>query len=679
MLSNSSFRLVLLFLMLPLLGYAQNNAINVKKFEKDEKNTLAIVEKVMDTKLNKPCALIIVRNVDAGGFIFDVGSNYSLVDEDEDKNGKLIKLWVSPSVKRISIYNSDKGITPLKNYSFNPPLEEGKVFKMELTSVFSTNNAGRQYVKFTISPADADAYLEVEKVPLPLTQGKAEKAYDFGTYSYRVTAADFHDEVGEFTINDPNQPLNLEIKLRHNYGYLTVKGDNLDNAVLYVDSKRYSLHDLTHMKLTSGQYTIKITKDLFQPYEQTFEIRDDQETVLTPSLDDDYSTVNISAPEGVTILIDGKTMGVGNVTTMLGKGKYIVEVRKQGYRSEQWQLNVDKIKQTYTKNFAALEPIYGTIDIQSMPSGALISIDGVTTNRTTPNSLSKILIGDHKITLTHSGYQPYETTVNVVENTVQKVSATLSNMVKLKLSYTPNDAKLQINGKDITTTPGSALIEVEPGRTIRVQLSKDGYHSQDKSYTMVGNKSENIDLKKIVYHRYNRWGREGGYSFESPRFFYISANYTLGGISSVGGCMGFQVQKFNMQFDGGYCLSSGLDVYEYTPSSYNNSGYRVESHDISPNYYYGGKIGLGFVLAFINFTPQIGYRHMDLCDTWVEQGTAGLRLQIRTSSKFAFIVNPEYYFPVMKGDLLKKANEELPETKKFSSGFQLGVGFDIYF
>lgn len=676
MVPKISVRLVLMLMLFPMFGYAQKNDITVKTFYKDENNTIPIVDKVLD-QLNKPCALIIVRNVDVGGFSFDAGNNYIIAKDDADTHGKLIKVWISSSAKRITIRNVDKGIGALNNYVFSPPLEEGKAYRMELGPVFSTDNNGRQYVNFTITPDDADAYLEVEDVPWALNQGKASKALGVGTYNYHISAEDYHDEYGQFTV-DPVKPLDIDVKLRHNYGFLTVKGTDLAEADIYIDGKKYALNQLTLCKLPSGQHVLKITKNLYLPYEQKFEIADDKESILMPMLEGNYSTVNISAPDGAAILINGKAVGVGNATTHLGEGKYIVEVRKQGYHSEQWQLNVSQINQTYTKTFTNMDPIYGAIDIQSEPSGAMIAIDGVSIGRTTPYSLSNVLIGDHQVQLTLDGYQPYETKVTVVENEPQEVKAELSNMVELTIKFSPEEAYLTIDGK-MESTKSPKTIMVTPGTTVNVKLEKHGYY--DYEYNLKVDKNQTLEVKmkrpEDDWKDYYGWGRPDGSRYEWTRFFYFSVNYAFGDISSVGGCLGFQVGCFNMQFDCGYCLSEGFFASEYEP---NGRTYAyLGTHRLMPNLYYGGKTGLAVTAAMFNITAQVGYRQLDLRDTYVGHGTVGIRIQIRTSEKFAFIVNPEYYFPVVEGKLFKKAYEELPEATKLGTGIQVGVGFDIYF
>ncbi|MGE5436109.1 MAG: PEGA domain-containing protein [Syntrophothermus sp.] len=57
----------------------------------------------------------------------------------------------------------------------------------------------------------------------------------------------------------------------------------------------------------------------------------------------------------------------------------------------------------------------GSIFVQSDPSGAIIKVDGISTGKTTPDSVVNISTGNHDITLSLEGYADTTITVNVRE------------------------------------------------------------------------------------------------------------------------------------------------------------------------------------------------------------------------------------------------------------------------
>ena len=66
----------------------------------------------------------------------------------------------------------------------------------------------------------------------------------------------------------------------------------------------------------------------------------------------------------------------------------------------------------------------GSIFINSVPAGADIAIDGVSTGKSTPDSVTGVRTGSRSVTLTLSGYRDTTFTVNVVANlqTVKQVT-----------------------------------------------------------------------------------------------------------------------------------------------------------------------------------------------------------------------------------------------------------------
>lgn len=119
--------------MLHVAAYAvgPDNSITVRSFEEDYNDSRAIIDKVMDRGTNKACALIIVTNDNnLDGFQFNTRSHYSRIEEETTADGrKIVKLWISPNVKRMDISHKSSAITPLRNYDFGgKALKEATVY-----------------------------------------------------------------------------------------------------------------------------------------------------------------------------------------------------------------------------------------------------------------------------------------------------------------------------------------------------------------------------------------------------------------------------------------------------------------------------------------------------------------------------------------------------------------------
>lgn len=642
-----------------------DNSITVRKFEEDPNDARATVDKVMDKGTNKPCALILVTNDgNLDGFLFNTRSHYSKVEEGTMADGrKIVKLWISPNAKRIDISHKSSAITPLRNYDFGgKALKEATVYHLNLGYVALPNPTDRQYVEFIVSPANA--YLEVEGEPWPLDKtGYATKPLLFGTYHYTLSAEDHHDEAGTFVLNDPNQKKVVTVTMRQDYGWLTLSGEAMRDADIFIDQQKYNYTQLDRLKLKSGRHTMKIVRKNYKTYEQTFDIEDARELRLSPKLDANYSTVTVKAPDGCSIFINGDNMGVGNWTGPLERGSYQIQALKAGYRSKPIPFEVPDINQDYCFELPAPEPIYGSLDIQSNPKGAAIKIDDESLGKETPYTV-KLLIGQHKIELSKSGCQPFEQYVNVEENGVSKVDATLSNTVDLNVSWTPEDATLYIDGKVVATSSPYTYTCLPSSKSHVLKLVKDGYKTSTKTVTIKRNSTAAMSMKEIGYHHYN--------VFRRYRYFYITAEGGFGNYKSAGGSMGFCYSKFNMQFDGGYCFDEGVEFVQYTSSARSDSR-------IKPKFYFGGRIGIPMQVSRIQFTPQIGYRHLAAGDSWVGSGLGALRIALCPVPHFSFILSPTYYFAMKQGDLFELASKKFDEVKKFGTGFSIGIGIEFYF
>lgn len=657
-------------------GATPGNDITVKSFNYDQNSQNAIIERVNDPRTQQPCALIVITNEgNLDGFIFNTGVNHSETKNTTDASGhKIVKLWVSPNTKRMTISHTNDAIGALRNYDFGGNnLVPGGYYTMHLGYVTVPNALDRQYAEFYITPPHG-VYLEVGGEPWPVDPtGYAAKSLPFGTYQYLITSPDAHEEAGEFVLNSSNENKKINVALRPNYGWFTLVGDNFADADIFINQTRYGASQLNNMKLRSGQYTLKISRPLYRPYTETFTIADNQALRLTPTFEGNYATVTITAPDGAAILINGEKKGEGTWIGPLEPSTYSLEAAKAGHMSSHTTLEVTEINREYNIAMSAPQPMNGRLEIESNPRGANIIIDGQPIGHTTPYT-TQLLMGHHTIELQHPGYQPYRETVDVEYNQVKKLAAQLSNNYILSLSWTPADATLIIDGNlsnriKVTHSPYSG--EFAPNTRHTITIDRSGYHAKYDNVFMDRNISKHIDLKKIVHHDYDNWGHS--YWNDYTRYFYMSAMGTLGNIKSAGFTCGFVYKLLNMQFDFGYSFNDEIDLLGYSDTYWHYHYY------IQPSFYYGGRIGLAFQAGRIMITPQVGYQHIMLDDTWVGSGLASARFQIRTSSHFAFVLSPEYYFAMQKGDLFEAAADKFDNVKKLGTGFRIGAGFELYF
>lgn len=201
------------------------------------------------------------------------------------------------------------------------------------------------------------------------------------------------------------------------------------NAVVMIEGKLYTPEQGTVTAvLESGTYNYTVSVVGYHPQSGTFTVSG-QKVEKVISLKADSAHITLTAPDNAEIWVNGVKKGIGSWKGSLNSGAYIFEARKEGHRAGSLSQTVDSKAGTQSYALPAPQPITGAIDIISTPAMAEIIIDGKAVGRT-PISLSDILIGNHNITLSKSGYNSYSQTITIVEGQSVTLNATLTEQSK---------------------------------------------------------------------------------------------------------------------------------------------------------------------------------------------------------------------------------------------------------
>ena len=290
-----------------------------------------------------------------------------------------------------------------------------------------------QYVVFAVEPKTASVIID-DKPQTPDEGGVVTTVLQAGTYSYSVSAKMYHSQSGTFTV--AGAKVQKSVALAPAFGYLSVGGGMVNGATVFVDDENIGTAPVKSDKLASGEHSVRIVKDKYKPYSTTATVRDSETTTLAPTLSADFATVTLTTASGATIWVNGVEKGSGSWSGELSTGTYIFEARQSGHRSAQISKTIAATPSRQSYAIPAPTPIVGSVDITSSPAMADITLDGKAVG-TTPLKLSSLLVGEHKITVSKSGYQPYTTTVTIAEGRAATVNATLTKLVAQTPSTTP--------------------------------------------------------------------------------------------------------------------------------------------------------------------------------------------------------------------------------------------------
>ncbi|MBN1193805.1 MAG: DUF3344 domain-containing protein [Methanomicrobiaceae archaeon] len=137
-----------------------------------------------------------------------------------------------------------------------------------------------------------------------------------------------------------------------------------------------------------------------------------------------------SSPAGATILLDDEETGQATNATLgeIPAGDHVVTVAHEGYREPDEQLATVEAGATTEIHFT-LEPITGSIHVDSDPAGADIYLDAVQQDERTGATCEDVIIGEHTVLVRKSGYADASETVFVEEGETAEVSFELSPII----------------------------------------------------------------------------------------------------------------------------------------------------------------------------------------------------------------------------------------------------------
>ncbi|WP_251620329.1 SUMF1/EgtB/PvdO family nonheme iron enzyme [Odoribacter lunatus] len=150
----------------------------------------------------------------------------------------------------------------------------------------------------------------------------------------------------------------------------------------------------------------------------------------------------------------------------------------------------------------------GTLKISSIPSGAVLWLDGKNMEKSTPLTVENLSSGVHKVVLKLDGYEDGVKEVAVSSSAHMDCNITLKKKVSsveppvvqsgtLKVSSTPSGASIWIDGKNTGKTTPKVLEDLSAGKHA-VVLRLSGYQEFSKSVSVISSQRSDchVDLVK---------------------------------------------------------------------------------------------------------------------------------------------------------------------------------------
>jgi len=557
---------------------------------------------------------------DLSEYNFNFGNMKHIVEEHDG----VLWLYVQRNAKLVTITRN--GYAPINKYDLHTTIESGKNYVMSLTS--EEKKVYTQMVQFNIKPIDTKAVVMVKSYKEGSQEelfgnadatGAVAKSLEYGTYTYKVLADNYHMAEGRFTLNNRTETLIENVELRPNFSDMTFNVDA--DAEIYINGERKGTRQWSGV-LKAGNYQVECRQVNHKPTSQYVQVTEnDNRTINLKAPEPILGTAAItSTPLGAEIMIDGKTYGQTPKSLDLLIGKHAIEISKTGYQSERRYFEVME-ERTVDVNIA-LGKMTKTV-IKSNPSSSKLYIDGAFKGNTPYTYEGEA--GDHKIKLMYYGYKPME----------RKVYFGNTDQMTFSLQ------KQYVKSKDIYIEAGIGL-----GSAMNITAAVGAHFANfniEVDYSYCFKKSPNI-----------YWNHTGEAYYDEYPWHYSPDVCTYSSSMIFGVKIGYGIivgTRFKITPQIGYRFTKLSEEITYV-------GYRFFDPD-------GYKSGTDYQY------------HIDGANC--SAATIGVRAYCAISSHFGISLTPEYAIGISKSNGFKTLSDLTSKIKNMGEGFNAKLALVLTF
>lgn len=425
-------------LLLPFLCPAQGLSMS-------SDGKIVYVPTDIDARVNYPvrdfndrlCALVKVTVVGKMEYelTLDLGTTMQFIERKDMQDIGEVWFYIPAGARRMTF--KCPGYKPIEIMDV-PAFQPGGVYRITITAeskgTYVTNAVAKSnYLKVKLPEGTRFSIGRTREYELSseiLSSGDFSMRLDYGEYYYRAENGLYETKEGILSVDD-NSDVRM-IEMIPAYSYLDIRTEP-SGASVFVDGELVGTSPVSVPdKLRRGTVSVTAQKDLYYPNEINYSVPvDTKRHTVTVILSPQFGTVvcRCEDPEA-ELWIDNRKVGTGTWTGQLSsRSSHYLEARKEGHMSR--SLNFDIVEgDTVTQTIGRPEPLYGSIEVLSEPSGAVVKVDGKQVG-TTPFILNEVFIGNHRIELSKDGYELYAADFTLEHNQYLPLNYTLKkNEVK---------------------------------------------------------------------------------------------------------------------------------------------------------------------------------------------------------------------------------------------------------
>jgi len=294
----------------------------------------------------------------------------------------------------------------------------------------------------------------------------------------------------------------------------------------------------------------------------------------------------VSSPSQAEIYINDIGKGITPaILKDLPEGSYLLTLKKEGF--ETWQAEITIVPFEISEAGVELIPLYGKLEIKSIPEDADVYIGGKKLG-STPLMIDMAEKGLQQVEVKKDGFFSWKEEVDISAGKLSEVTADLAPLPgKLYITSKPGDAAVYIAGKKRGRTP-TRIEGIQKGK-ILVEVRKACYESSKKTVMVSAGEEEQsrFVLKSVC----------GSFSITSiPQGAdWFLDGRLMGKTPGDSGMLKKGVYKIKVQKDNYLDWEVAIDIYSDTKESVTASLEEIVS--VSENIYRDPVTGMEFVLV----------------------------------------------------------------------------------
>ncbi len=238
------------------------------------------------------------------------------------------------------------------------------------------------------------------------------------------------------------------------------------------------------------KYNIPLSVEELTTYEMTLRV-DTKIVKREESVLPGFLIIN-SQPQGAIVYINGKNTGRKTpFQKSLPVGRHQITTKLSYYQTTINQIVIEEA-QTEKLNLI-LKPLFTSLEVTSVPSGAEIIIDSMPTGKNTPYTFNRILKGEHTITVNRPMYQTFEQKLDLQSH--EKLDFRLKPIFGVLNVNAPLGSDIYIDKRKVGT---SRITKKLAEGMYFVEVKREGYETKSYRIDVFREQTKNLNVNNLV-------------------------------------------------------------------------------------------------------------------------------------------------------------------------------------